>query len=825
MPSSPPTDHCAVCGRPLASNSHRGEDGEFCSPGCETIHTAFPAAPEASVEPHSTAPPSDQPSEQAREYFTVDGLHSAAGETFLETRAEHQDGVYAAEASYVTETIRVTFDPRILSVGELEAVLSPLGYTAYHRSVTEADAETGLLQRKRDRGLDELLGYRYAIGVIFGTFMLLPYLVLLYPIYLTDLIDPGRLGQLWSASGFTGATGLVALPMFAGLTGVVLVFTGMPLLRGAYVSLRLGRPTTDLLVTITIGSAYVYGLVAIALGRIDVYFDLTIVIAAGVVAAIFYESLTKQRALDRLTDLTISQVTQARVLQRDGSTDSRPVADVTPGDRVLVQEGERIPVDGELAEGRCTVDEAVVTGESLPVLKSAGDALVGGSVVTSGAAVVNVGAAGPSGIDRLTMRVWDVQSSTHGIQRQADRFAGRLVPVLGLAALLVGVVMLVVGWSVGIVALSVLVVLLVGCPWALGLATPLSIATSLEEALQAGIVVFDETVFERLRAVDVVVFDKTGTLTRGEMRVVDADAPDEVLTAAARVEQRAAHPAAHAITTAFHPTPDPDTSATLGSDESDGMAGVRDFETHATGVSGRVDGSNVLVGRPELFEAKGWTVDDAISERVAEEEASGQLPVLVGRDEEADGVIVLGDAPRPGWEAVVSRLADQGREIVVLTGDSAAASQFLQQHPGIDQVVSEVPPEGKTAAVRRLQADRTVAMVGDGSNDAPALAQADLGISLGSGTALALDAADLAIVADHLDRVPLTFELAQQATRRVRRNNLLAFLYNGIALPIAVVGLLNPLLTMAAALVTGGGLAVNSFRGFRGLDASDVADQ
>ncbi|WP_255199005.1 heavy metal translocating P-type ATPase [Halorarius litoreus] len=758
---------------------------------------------------------------EERAFFQVDGMHCATCEAFLESNAEDCAGVTDAAASYVTETVRVEYDPSTVSANALCDALSPLGYTAAIRDGGSDRAPSVVGRSRRQdqiggRDIDELLGFRYAVGVIFGTFMLLPYAALLYPAQLSSFFGDGTLDIFAGASGIGGGDGLLILPLFLVLTGVVLVFTGLPLLQGAYVSLKMRQPNTDLLVALSVVSAYVYSTIAFLLGRIDVYYDLTIVIAASVVAAIFYESLSKQRAMDRLTDLTISRVTDARRYDADGTT-TVDVSDLEPGDKILVREGERIPVDGMLAEDECTVDEAVVTGESLPVLKQAGDDVVGGAVVTNGAAVLTVSDSASSSIDRLITSVWNLQSGNHGVQRQADRLASFAIPFVVGGSVLAGGWSLVRGSGILIAVLTTLSVLFVGGPWALGLATPLSVATSIEEAVNRGIVVFDETVFERLRNVDVVVFDKTGTITTGRMEVLEVDAPADLLEVVADLERRASHPAADAIVTAFAQQ---DRDGELSKSDG-GVADQRvpekaerviEFTSHASGVEGVVEDTRVLVGNHDLFAELEWSVSDAIETRATEARDAGQLPVIVGRDGRAEGVIVVGDEPRAGWDDTLTQLSDRDIEIVVLTGDDEAATEFLGEHPAVDHVFAGVPPAGKTATIRRLQSRGQVTMVGDGTNDAPALATADLGISLGGGTALASDAADISIVDDDLSAVGTTFDLADAARRRVRQNNAVAVLYNVVTIPLAVVGLLNPVFAMGAVVTSGGLLAANSFR-------------
>ncbi|WP_248910332.1 heavy metal translocating P-type ATPase [Halocatena marina] len=759
----------------------------------------------------------DSREDVTRTFLRIDGMHSITCESFLEAVAEGCDGVTDAEASYVTETIRIDYDPGSISQATLCDALNIAGYTAIPRE--DAPIDSNVAAEQGERRLESALGYRYAAGVIFGSFLLLPYIVLLYPAHLSSLLGEGALQSFAGGAQLDGGTGVLILPLYLVLTGVILFFTGLPLLRGAYVSLKMRAPNAELLTTLTVMGAYLYSTVAVLLGRTDVYFDLTIVIAAIVVAAIFYESLVKQRAMDLLTNLTLSQIDEARRYEPDGTTKIVAVDDLQASDRILVREGERIPVDGILTTGECTVEEAVITGESLPIEKQGGDDIVGGSIVTADAAVVSVADRATSSIEQLITTVWNLQSADHGAQRQANQFAARSIPIIVAVAVIIGGTRLALDGNPVTSLLVALTVLLVASPWAFGLATPLSVATSIEEAMRRGIVVFDETIFERLRDVDVIIFDKTGTLTTGQMSVIEADAPAELLEAAAMLERRASHPAADAIVAAFAQeneiaeTTLPDGSGSEDPDDVEGeVDGVREFSSHSTGVEGVVNGTETLVGHPDLFEIRGWSVSDELLTRAESARGFGRLPVLVGRDGNAEGFIVVGDEPRERWDETITRLSEQGIEIVVLTGDDEDAARFFGRHPHVDYVFAGVPPAGKTATVRRLQSNRSVTMVGDGTNDAPALAQADLGISLGSGTALASDAADIAIVDDDLTAVETAFDLARAARQRIRQNNVLALLYNGITIPLAAVNLLNPLLAMAAVIVSSTLLAANSVR-------------
>jgi len=806
MTANGPRQWCTLCGRAVDGSVDR-TDGEFCSEGCRTVHATIvdDDRPDADSRPADPdARPTDTETPLAgvddRLFLRVDGMYSATCEAYLEAIARGVEGVSDAEASYVTETIRIDYRPGAVTETELCEALSTTGYTAVPRE--DAPISSRAAAQRGQRQLEQFLDYRYAAGVVFGTFLMLIYVSVLYPAYLSSLLGAGFLDVFAGTAEFEGRGRVFVLRLFLGMTGVILFFTGIPLLRGAYVSLKMRQLNTELLVAVPVCSAYLYSAIAIPAGRTQLYFDFTIVVTAIVVAAMFYESLVKQRAAAELTDLTVARLDEARLYDDDGSTRTVPVEELSAGDRILVTQGERIPVDGELAEDECAVDEAIVTGESLPVVKRTGDDVVGGSVVTADAAVVTVSDRATSGIDRLLETVWGLQSAEHGVQRRANRLARILLPVVAVAIGLGGARLALGADPVGSL-MTTLLVFLVGSPWALGFATPLSVATSLAEALSRGIVIFDETIFERLRDVDTVVFDKTGTLTTGEMHVVEADPPEDLLEQVAALERRGAHPAAGAIATAF--------GADAVASDGDSPT-VEDFTSHASGVEGTVDGAELLVGTIGLFETRGWSIDDETRRRAAEARGFGRLPVVVGRDGEAAGLVVLGDEPREQYDEVLSRLAGQGIEVVVLTGDDEEAARFFGDHPHVEHVFAGVPPAGKTAAIRLLQRDRYVTMVGDGTNDAPALARADLGISLGSGTALASDAADITILDDELRSVEEAFELAHGARRRVLQNNGLALVYNALLIPLVVAGLLNPLLVMGATVVTSGLIGLNSVR-------------
>jgi Cu2+-exporting ATPase len=395
--------------------------------------------------------------------------------------------------------------------------------------------------------------------------------------------------------------------------------------------------------------------------------------------------------------------------------------------------------------------------------------------------------------------LWEVQSSRSGAQRLADKLATLFVPAVLVLAVVATAYQLVTGAALSTALLTGMTVLIVSCPCALGLATPLAVASGIREATDRGIVVASDAVFETAPEADVVVFDKTGTLTDGSMTVSDvvASDPDAVLARAGALERFSAHPIAEAIADAVDTVPD-----------------ATNVETHDRGVTGFVDGQKVVVGHPKLLATHGLALSNTDEDAIDGARDDGCVPVAIGWDGQVRGVVVVGDTPRIGWEDAVAAIGTN-REVVIITGDDERATARFRANPDVDEVFAGVPPEAKRETVDRLRLRGTVAMVGDGSNDAPALAAADLGIAFGSGTDLACDAADAVILRGGLDAVSEVFALARGTNRRIRHNLGWAFLYNAVAVPLAALGLLNPLFAAVAMGTSSLVVVINSSRSLR----------
>ncbi|ELZ04397.1 heavy metal translocating P-type ATPase [Natrialba aegyptia] len=803
---------CTLCDLPVDGSGVVADGNAFCCVGCRNVYDALGDVADVDAADVRNARAADEaqdgtsrdvPPDHETTFLEVDGMYCATCEAFIESVAAETDGVSHASSSYVTDTARIDHDPDTVSVEDLKAEISKLGYSAYDR----ADA----FSRRR---ADNWQMARVGVGVLMGMMVMLQYIVIIYPTYFGGLFYDERTTEFFTQT----LSSELATPFYvviAALTTIVLAVTGKPILQGAYVAVKTRSPNMDLLVAIAAVSAYLYSTLSIATGGAHIYYDVTVAIVVIVTVGGYYESTIKRQATERLSDLTAVQVEEARRVGDQGDTEPISVDELDPGDRVLVRTGERVPIDGTVVDGRAAVDEAVVTGESLPVTKESGDEVVGGSVVSEGSLTVRVGEDATSTLDRISELVWDLQSGTHGIQKLADKLATIFVPFVLVLAAVAAAAHLALGADVTEALLTGLTVLIVSCPCALGLATPLAVAAGIRDALERSIVVFDDSVFERIRNADTVVFDKTGTLTTGDMTVVDTDLPDDLLEQAAALEERSAHPVGKAIAAATPVadggTVEPGASAEGNvADAGDATAGdpigddenapdrVDTFDSHRNGVSGTVDGDEFIVGHPDLFRDRGWDVPTELADQIGAARETGRVPVAVGRNGTASGVIVVGDELRENWDETLTAISESGSDIVVLTGDDARAATQFREHDAVGQVFAGVPPEGKAETVDRLKQTGRTVMIGDGTNDAPALASSDLGIALGGGTAMAADAADVALVDDDLSSVETVFELARATDRRVKGNIGWAFCYNAVAIPLAVTGLLNPLFAALA---------------------------
>ncbi len=591
------------------------------------------------------------------------------------------------------------------------------------------------------------------------------------------------------------------------LTVPVQFWVGWPFLAEAAKRARHGTTNMDTLIAIGTLTAFIFSTVELLRGGGELYFE----VAAGIIAFLalgrWLEARAKSRAGSALRALAELGAKEARVL-REGEEVLVPVSELGVGDLMRVRPGEKIPTDGEVVDGASAVDESMLTGESVPVEKAVGDTVAGATVNSSGALTVRATAVGAdTALAQITQLVVDAQSGKAPVQRLADRVSSVFVPIVIVIALGTWASWYLIAGDGLSGLLAAVAVLIIACPCALGLATPTAIMVGTGRGADLGILIKSVEVLERTREVTTVVFDKTGTLTTGDMALSSVTAgegtdADEALAVAAAVEADSEHPIGEAIVAAAR-------------DRALTQPVVTAFESAAgRGVRGEVDGlGSVWVGRRSLLADAGLDLPVDLDEAMGRAEADGATAVLVGWDGRARGVLAVADTLKSGAADVVGELTAMGLSVAMLTGDNDRTARAIASQVGIDRVLSEVLPSEKVAEVERLQSGgERVAMVGDGVNDAPALVTADLGIAIGQGTDVAMEAADLTLLRADLAGVPMAIKLSRRTYRAIVQNLGWAFGYNVAAIPLAAVGLLNPMIAGAAMAFSSVSVVMNSLR-------------
>ena len=633
-----------------------------------------------------------------------------------------------------------------------------------------------------------------------------------------------------------------------------------PFHRAAVRNARHGAVTMDTLVSVGVTAAYLWSLYALVSGSGQTYLEVAAAATTLILLGRYLEARAKRKAGGALRALLSLGAKEAALL-RDGHEVRVPVADLTVGDEFAVRPGEKIATDGVVVSGSSAVDTSMVTGEPVPAEVGPGDAVIGGCVNADGRLVVRATRVGAdTRLAQIARLVAEAQAGKAPVQRLADRVSAVFVPVVMVLAATTLAAWLAAGQPASAAFAAAVAVLIIACPCAMGLATPTALLVGTGRAAQLGIVIKGPEVLESTRRVDTVVLDKTGTVTTGRMTLVDVVTDDdsaglrgttpappinsaglrgttpappinsaglrgttpappiksetaELLRLAGAVEDASEHPIGAAIAAGARDrladsAAAPESGKTV-------LPGVADFASaRGQGVSGRVDGHEVAVGRAAwLTGARDMKLSDELAARAARAESRGQTVVLVGWDGRVRGLLAVADLVKPTSAEAVARLRRMGLRPVLLTGDNERAARAAADAVGIDDVVAGVLPDGKVSAIKRLQAaSRTVAMVGDGVNDAAALAQADLGLAMGTGTDAAMEASDLTLVRGDLLAVPDAIALSRRTLRTIRVNLFWAFGYNALAIPLAAAGLLNPMIAAAAMAFSSVFVVTNSLR-------------
>lgn len=720
--------------------------------------------------------------------LTIGGMTCAACAARVERTLNKLDGV-TARVNFATERASVETDvPVEVLVAQVEAA----GYTA--KPVQRADDGDEASSRQV-----RLLWRRLAVALLLGA----------------PMADLSFTLALVPSLRFPGWQWLVL-----GLTAPVVIWCAWPFHRKAATAARHGGSSMDTLVSLgiiaaTCWSIYtmfghaaagqptdgVWGLILRPGGSI--YLDVAVGVTIFVLAGRLFEAKAKRTAGSALRAMAALGAKDATVLREDGTEQRVPIGQVQVGDRFLARPGETIATDGEIEAGACAIDASAMTGESIPAEVGPGDRVLGGTVALGGRLIIRATqVSADTQLAQLVRMVERAQTDKAAVQRLADRVSGVFVPVVTALALVTFAAWLAATGSPERAFSSGLAVLIIACPCALGLATPTALMVASGRGAQLGVFLKSHQTLESARAIDTVVLDKTGTLTTGNVTVTDIrttpdTTPEGVLRLAGSVEHASEHVIAQAIVAA---SPD--------------VTDVADFRAlPGHGAQGTVDGHDVLVGSVRLLANNGIALPADLERATTEWEGAGHTTVAVARDGVAIAVLAVGDTLRPHAAEAIGELAALGLRTVMLTGDNAATAHAVAAEIGIDEVLAEVLPADKATTIEKLHAEgHTVAMVGDGVNDAPALARADLGLALVTGTGVALGAADVILVRAELDLVPDAIRLARATLRTIRGNLWWAFGYNIAALPIAALGLLNPLIAGAAMAMSSLFVVSNSLR-------------
>ncbi|MGP5414864.1 heavy metal translocating P-type ATPase [Brachybacterium paraconglomeratum] len=736
----------------------------------------------------------------------IGGMTCASCANRIERKLNKLDGI-SASVNYATEKARV-WAPEGYDPQQLVTTVEQAGYTAVLPAPPKERSESEDEEESED---PELRSLRQRL--IGAALLTIPVIVL----------------SMVPALQFTNWQWLVLT-----LTSPVVVWAAWPFHRAAAINLRHGAATMDTLISVGVTAAYLWSLYALFLGtagmpgmthefsltigRTDGSANIYLEVAAGVTMFIllgrYLEKRSKRQAGAALRALLDMGAKDVAVLK--GGTEVRvPVGELAEGDLFVVRPGEKIATDGVVEQGSSAVDASMLTGESVPVEVGEGDAVTGATVNAGGRLVVRATRVGAdTQLARMAQMVEDAQSGKAEIQRLADRVSGIFVPIVFVIAIVVLAAWLLTGNGAEAAFTAAVAVLIIACPCALGLATPTALLVGTGRGAQMGILLKGPEVLESTRRVDTVLLDKTGTVTTGRMTLTEAVAapdtdPAELLRRAGAVENASEHPIAQAIAQG---------AAARGAAGADGtLPEVTDFENLAgRGVRGTVEGARVLVGRENLLDGAAMPAELATAKASAE--ARGETAVVVVWGGEARGVLVVADTVKPTSAEAITQLKGLGLTPVLLTGDNRAVAEHIAAEVGIDEVIAEVMPEDKIAEVTRLQEQgRIVAMVGDGVNDAPALAQADLGLAMGTGTDVAIEAGDITLVRGDLRSAADAIRLSRRTLSTIKGNLFWAFAYNVAAIPLAALGLLNPMLAGAAmafssVFVVGNSLRLRSFR-------------
>ncbi|GGK08544.1 copper-exporting P-type ATPase A [Lentibacillus kapialis] len=704
--------------------------------------------------------------------FDVYGMTCAACSNRIEKVLNKQSGIKLANVNLATESAAVEYNPGLMEKDDIIGRIQKLGYDANVKTEQEDKRSQKETQIRR-------MKMKLIISAVLSAPLLMTMLVHLFGMNVPDiLMNP------WF--------------QFALATPVQFII-GWQFYVGAYKNLRNGGANMDVLVALGTSAAYFYSLyesvktIGIPAYEPHLYFETSAILITLILFGKYMETAAKGKTTAALSKLLNLQAKQARVIQ-GGEEVMVNVEDVSVGDRLLVKPGEKFPVDGLVAKGKTSVDESMITGESIPVEKDVQSSVIGSTINKNGTVEMEATKVGKdTALASIVKVVEDAQSSKAPIQRLADVISGYFVPIVVGIALLTFIIWIVFvqpgAFEPALVAS--IAVLVIACPCALGLATPTSIMVGTGKSAETGILFKGGEHLERTHQLDAVILDKTGTITKGKPEVTDFTGDTDTLKLLASAEKGSEHPLAEAI-------------VAYATEQDMTVPAADSFEAiPGRGIKAVVAGEQILVGTRKLMAEHDVVIDEA-DDAMTHYETDGKTAMLIAVNGEFRGIVAVADTIKETATEAIRRLHDQGLETIMLTGDNERTAQAIAKQVGIDQVIAHVLPEEKADKVKEIQLqDKKVAMVGDGINDAPALAVADIGIAIGTGTEVAIEAADVTILGGELLLIPKAIGISKATIKNIRQNLFWAFAYNSAGIPIAAVGLLAP-------WIAGGAMALSS---------------
>ncbi|API90368.1 copper-translocating P-type ATPase [Marinilactibacillus sp. 15R] len=703
--------------------------------------------------------------------FAIEGMTCASCAQTIEKAVGKLSGVDKASVNLATEKMQVSYNPSAISVSDVTGAVSNSGYAAVLETTDTQDNSRAEKREKKEKRIKQLLN-RFGISIIFTIPLLIISMGHMVGMPLPNIVDP-----MINAFNFSLLQLILTLPIMV---------VSWEYFQKGFKSLFKGHPNMDSLIALGTAAAFVYSLAAtigtgLGYGNFSevLYYEVTGVILALHTLGLFLEDRSKGQMSSAIEKLVSLAPKTARVI-RNGEEQEIAVEAVAIGDIIRVRPGERMPVDGVVVEGRTTVDESMLTGESIPVEKQDGDEVIGASINNNGSIEYRATRVGSdTTLSQIIKMVEDAQGSKAPIARMADIITGYFVPIVIGLAILAGVAWLIAGQT-GIFALSVIITtLVIACPCALGLATPTSIMVATGKGAEHGVLIKNGEALETTHNLETIVFDKTGTLTEGKPIVTDIlvtplITEEELLYYAASGETGSEHPLGEAI-------------VQKSKEENMSLTKPDHFEAiPGHGIKVEIDGKNMYIGNRKLMVEQNIDLSsmEKESDRLADE---GKTPMYLSIDGELAGIVAVADTLKENSMKAVKELKKRNIEVIMITGDNKRTAKAIAKQAGIDRVLSEVLPEDKAEEVKKLQeSGKKVAMVGDGINDAPALAQADIGIAVGSGTDVAIESANIVLMRNDLTAVLTAIDLSHTTLRNIKQNLFWAFAYNLVGIPVAM---------------------------------------